>query len=138
MSTAASALTSVETGLDTVWANTLGLVWSAATGTVDPWTKNLIVADAQTGVTKALGTGATQAQIDAATQGQEAAISSYLVSINANPSQASLIGGLSNSWDFWFGPNGKFNPTGWSATTILLIAGALIAIFAALGWGLHH
>lgn len=138
MSTSPSVLTEVETGLNTVWANTFGVAWSALTGTVDPWTKANIVTDAQQSVTQALGPGADPSTIAAAISAQSDAVTGFLQSVNADPSQASITSGLSSAGAYWFGANGILNPANWGSTTILLVAAGVILIFAALGWGLHH
>lgn len=155
MSTTPSVLSSVETGLNTLWGNTLGQIWSAATGTLDPWTNANVIANAQQNVATALGPNATPAQIAAAQQSVGSLICGYTHSIGAAPDQATLFGGVVNAWNYYtagtlgclpasgpgaglFGAQGPFNPANWSSTTILIVAGLVILAFLALGWGLHH
>jgi hypothetical protein len=76
--------------LDSVLSNTVGVVYRAATGNVDPWTLSNMQQDLNTGIAKALGPDATDAEIAAA---QSAAVNqqdNYLKSIDAHPDQAGL------------------------------------------------
>jgi hypothetical protein len=76
--------------LDSVLSNTVGVVYRAATGNVDPWTLSNMQQDLSTGIAKALGPDATDAEIAAA---QSAAVhqqDNYLKSIDAHPDQAGL------------------------------------------------
>jgi hypothetical protein len=120
-------LDSIETDLNTVWANSLGLVWSATTGTVDPWTNANIVAGAQADVTQALGPNADPATVATAQTGQATAIDSFLTSIGASPSQAGA--GLANSISLLnpLNPASPFNLS--SSSMFVLIAIALAAVF---------
>jgi hypothetical protein len=75
---------------DSVLSNTVGVVYRAATGNVDPWTLANLHEDLSTGIAQALGPDATDAEISAA---QSAAVNqqdNYLKSIDAHPSQAGL------------------------------------------------
>src|SRR5216683_4032663 len=76
--------------LDSILSNTVGVGYRAVTGNVDPWTLANLHEDLNTGIAKALGPDATDAEISAA---QSAAVNqqdNYLKSIDAHPDQAGL------------------------------------------------
>jgi hypothetical protein len=73
-------------------ADTVGVLWGAATGTVDPWTKNNIVADGAAGQVKATAGNVCLAK---ATQQVCQQTTTYLKSIGGDPSQAGC--GFKNS-----------------------------------------
>jgi hypothetical protein len=129
MGTTPSVLTSVETDLNSIWSNTLGVLWSAATGTVDPWTKANIVTDAQTGITQALGPNPDPAAVAEAQTSQASTITGFLTSIGADPSQAGA--GLANSLNpaNIFSSLGNLLTGGSSTTLILILLAGLAAIF---------
>ena len=132
-------LASVEYDLNEVWANSLGLLWSAVSGTIDPWTAANLAADNPTGA---------------------AAGASFASSIGGNPSQfwqgvlgsispANIFGNLVNlatgnaSGGSDIGPaiapaGGPTTPGGKAApswlTDLLWIAGGLVVALIALGF----
>jgi hypothetical protein len=120
-----SVLTSAESGLNTVWADTIGVLWRAASGTVDPWTEANIVSGAQQDITQALGTKATSDAVTAAQQGQADLIDGYLQSIGASPSQFGS-GVLNSVTPSNVLNNLGLNPSGWSMSTLIVIA--LVAV----------
>jgi|SRR5579859_2695036 len=72
---------------DTILSNTVGVLYSARTGQVDPWTlaneKEQIAADTK----QALGPDATDADVAVATAKAQGEVDSYLKSIDAHPDQ---------------------------------------------------
>jgi hypothetical protein len=93
-------------------ADTVGVLWGAATGTVDPWTKNNIVADGAAGMQKAT---AGNLCLSKATQQVCQQATSYLKSVGADPSQAGC--GFKNSFN-------KFT----SDTTKLIVTIVIVGI----------
>lgn len=75
---------------DSVLANTVGLVYRGVSGNVDPWTlaqqKEQVAADTK----QALGPNASDADVAAAQANAQAAIDSYLKSVDAHPDQAGV------------------------------------------------
>lgn len=72
---------------DSVLSNTVGVVYSAATGNVDPWTLQQIKDDTAAGIKQALGPNATDTQIAAAQAGAVNEVDNYLKSVGAHPDQ---------------------------------------------------
>ena len=75
---------------DSILSNTVGVVYRAASGNVDPWTlaqeKEQVAADTK----QALGPNASDADVAAAQANAQAAIDSYLKSVDAHPDQAGV------------------------------------------------
>jgi hypothetical protein len=75
---------------DSVLSNTVGVVYRAASGNVDPWTlqaqKDQVAADTK----QALGPNASDADVAAAQANAQNGIDTYLMSINAHPDQAGI------------------------------------------------
>jgi hypothetical protein len=102
--------------LDTALADTVGLVWRAASGTVDPWTKANIQQDETSGLNTAKGgdypqiygplTPEEQA-VNAAQSGQD--VTTVLKQANADPSQ--FLNGLKNSLSEAFSLSGSIGKT---------------------------
>ena len=80
---------------NSIMGNTVGFLWRAATGTVDPWTKANIVAGGSADGAQAAGPNATPQQKASAAQATVDAIDNTLISLGADPSQAAV--GLRNS-----------------------------------------
>lgn len=72
---------------DSVLSNTVGVVYSAATGNVDSWTLSQIKDDTAAGIKQALGPNATDAQVAAAQASATGEVDNYLKSIGAHPDQ---------------------------------------------------
>lgn len=72
---------------DSILSNTVGVVFRAATGNVDPWTLNQIKQDTAAGIAVALGPNATDAEVAAAQASATNQVDSYLRSIGAHPDQ---------------------------------------------------
>lgn len=119
--------------LNTFLADTFGVIWSAASGTVDPWTKNQIVYDAGVG---SLGPANSPAAIAQVAGDADPTVTAALTAIGGDPSQ--VTAGLANSVADLnpFGPNSFLNPANWSATEIVLIGGLIIAAILFFGWTL--
>src|SRR5579862_3631856 len=79
-------LDSIETDLNDVWSNSLGIVWTALSGTQDPWAN----ANATAQVAAESLPGTADANV--------AAYNNYLTSLGQSPSQ------------FWQGLAGSLNP----------------------------
>jgi hypothetical protein len=75
---------------DSVLSNTVGVVYRAASGNVDPWTLANIQEQQAADIAQALGPNASPADIAAAQKNSAAAIDNYLTGIDANPNQAGL------------------------------------------------
>jgi hypothetical protein len=73
---------------NTVMGNTIGVLWRAATGTVDPWTKANAVASAYQDGVASQGPNATPQQVDAAGQASANQYQDTLTGLGADPSQA--------------------------------------------------
>jgi hypothetical protein len=75
---------------DSILSNTVGVVYRAASGNVDPWTlaqqKEQVAADTK----QALGPNASDADVAAAQANAQAGIDSYLKSVDAHPDQAGV------------------------------------------------
>jgi hypothetical protein len=75
---------------DSILSNTVGVVYRAASGNVDPWTlqaqKDQVAADTK----QALGPNASDADVAAAQVNAQNAIDSYLKTVNAHPDQAGI------------------------------------------------
>ena len=76
---------------DTILSNTIGVLYSARTGQVDPWTlaneQEQVAADTK----QALGPDASDADVAIAITQAQNEVSDYLKSVNASPDQACLI-----------------------------------------------
>lgn len=100
--------------LNTIAADTIGVLWRAASGTVDPWTKKEIVFDSGAG---ALGTATTPDLVSQIDQQSNTEISKQLTAAGADPSQ------------FAQGLRSSFNKlAGLSGTTVLLIGGVALLL----------
>lgn len=110
--------------LDSALSNTVGVLWRAASGTVDPWTKNTIVQQNATGLVQASG---GKLSIDQATQQAQA---------DATATLTTFPGGSADPSDFWTGLANsfkQFNPANWSTKSIVI--SALIVVVAVVGLG---
>lgn len=107
-----------------IMADTVGVLWRAASGTVDPWTKAETVDYSSFGVLGSQG----QKVIDTAggdaafQQGAEQTVTTVLKADNADPSQ------------FWDGVKNSLNNFGSLSTKTLLLVGgvALLVLIAAV------
>lgn len=93
---------------DTLMGDTVGIVWRAGTGTVDPWTKANLQQDETAGLVKASGSSGQYDQTSAAAQAQND-VTSTLRAANADPSQA--LAGLKNSLSEAFSLSGSLGKT---------------------------
>ncbi len=75
---------------DTVLSKTVGVVYRAASGNVDPWTLQNIKEDAAAANVQALGPDATDAEKAIAQAQASQAVDSYLMSVDAHPDQAGI------------------------------------------------
>jgi hypothetical protein len=73
---------------DSIASNTLGVVYRAYTGNVDPWTLNQIKADTAAGIGKASGDSADPGVIAYRQQQAGAEIDTALRTIDAHPDQS--------------------------------------------------
>lgn len=73
--------------LNDIGASTVGVLWRAASGTVDPWTRDNLIEDAQGNAVASLGPNATPDQVNAAKQQAAVAINSSLNDATANSAQ---------------------------------------------------
>lgn len=76
--------------VDSVLSNSVGFVFRAATGNVDPWTLNQQKEDLAASTAQALGPDATDADIATAQAQAENQIDSYLKANDAHPDQAGV------------------------------------------------
>jgi hypothetical protein len=113
--------------IDTALADTVGLVWRAASGTVDPWTKANLQQDETQGLVQASGNSGQYTAATAATQ-SGSDVTTVLTQANADPSQ--FVSGLKNSLSEAFSLSGSLGKT-------LLFAGIggllLLFVFNKLG-----
>lgn len=125
-----SWLDAIAAAADTALGESVGVVWSAATGTVDPWTKAAIAYNSGVG---SLGSSASDATVAAVASSAPADVTAALTSIGADPSQAAT--GLQNSLAQLnpFSANSPLNPANWSSTEILLLGAAIVAAILILG-----
>lgn len=104
--------------LNSALANSVGVLWRAASGTVDPWTKANIVDENASGLVQASGgtISASQARTQAAS--------------DATATLSTFPGGGADPSQFWAGVKNsvaQFNPANWSNKTILVSALIVIA-----------
>jgi hypothetical protein len=83
--------------VDSVLSNTVGVVWRAGSGTVDPWTLNTIKDQTNAGIAQASGPNADPTAVALAQAQASADINKDLTDSNAHPDQAGIrIPGLGN------------------------------------------
>jgi hypothetical protein len=105
-----------ENGLDSALASTVGVLWRAASGTVDPWTANILVEDEKQGLVQA--SGGKISENDAGVQAASD-VNNSLLRDAAHPSQ------------FWEGVKRSLSQ-GESSTLLILGGLALLLVGATI------